>query len=192
MRWPTALLTGLLLTSAHFAQPQAQSLQAGVHTGVARLGGGPPLGDETDFEYGFWVGLQLDPRLEVIADWTRISRESFRWTPGGFPVGEDSRNRQIVDVTLRYSYAEVGGCRFFAELGGGSYWNNRIVFNPQGYPGAPEAGKESTRRNLWTLGVGVRRRLAPHMDGIVQGRFHNLSCDEDASRLLAGLMFTWN
>ncbi len=191
MRWGTVLLTGALLLGTVNAPLAAQSFQAGVHTGVARLGGGAPLGDETDFEYGFWVGLELDSRLDLIADWTRISRESFRWEPGGFPLGEDKRNRQIVDVTLRYHFLEAGGFRFFGEFGGGSYWNNRTVFNPLGYPGAPEAGKESTRRNLWTLGAGVRRRLAPHLHGILQGRIHNLSCSEDAARLMGGLMFTW-
>lgn len=188
------LWTVLLLLPGYsgFDRLAAQTVQAGFHVGGARMKTSSPLNPEGATEYGVWVGLELDQRLDFIADWTRISQESFRLTPSGFSVGEDQRNRQIVDFTVRYHFAESGGFRWFVEGGGGSYWNNRQVYNPQGYPGFLEAGKQSTRKNLWTFGAGVRRKLAPHLDWILQGRFHNLTCrDGDAKRVLTGLMLTW-
>jgi opacity protein-like surface antigen len=185
------LIAGMLVLGAT-VPVAAQTAQAGAHIGAAAMSGPEPLGDETNFEYGFWVGMEFDDRIDVIADWTRIERPSFRLTPEGFTVGEDGRNRQIVDLVFRYHFARSNGFRLFAEFGGGAYWNNRQVYNPQGYPGFTPDGKQSTYKNMWTIGAGLRRNVVPHLDWILQTRFHNLGCrDADAIRVITGLMVTF-
>ena len=151
----------------------AQNLEGGAHAGFGVIGDTTPLGTETSPAYGVWVLIWPNDRFAVAGEWAYLTRDSWQETKDGFVVGETNRNRQHVDLTLQFHLAERSGFRFFAEGGGGKHWNNRTVQNPGGIPQFEESGKESTSFGVWTLGVGVRKKLLPHLNWIAETKLHN-------------------
>lgn len=171
---------------------QAQNAEVGFHLGGARITDRPPLTQETTPELGVWLQLWPTERLALSFDWAYLPREDFVDSQSNFMIGERDRNRQYVDITLQFHLLEAGPATFFLEGGGGALWNNRDVINPSGFPGFEEAGKESTRRGVWTLGGGFRWPLIPHLNWIAQLKAHNLGSDEKGGiRFLTGLTLSW-
>ena len=158
---PGLLFAVLLLSVQSLA---AQNFEFGGHAGVAILGSeGPTLSPDTNVgaEFGLWVVLWPSSKWAIAADWAYVPRDDFHLDLEPFPVGETKRNRQYVDITLQYHFTEVPLFSPFLEVGGGAHWNNREVINPGGAPGFEEAGKESSRFAVWTIGGGIRKRIAP-------------------------------
>lgn len=177
-----------------FTTTLAQNLEAGFHGGLAVTGNQDyvPRGTEESTEYGVWVIFWPDDQLSIAADWAFIPQSDFTTTLNGFAVGERKRNRQYVDVTLQYHFWRNENQSVFAEIGGGSLWNNRDVFNPDGAADFEEAGKESTRFAVWTVGAGFRRRLLPHLNWTSQIKLHNPGFEErHGFRLFSGLTVSW-
>ena len=184
---------GLLLATFLWVHSlAAQNLEGGAHVGVGVLGSeGPTVSPDTDVggEFGVWVALWPSSRWAIVADWAYVPRNDFRLDVQSFPVGETSRNRQYVDVTLQYHFRKVPLVSPFLEVGGGAHWNNRHVINPRGVPSFEGEGKESTRFGVWTIGGGFRKRIAPHLSWIAEMKVHNLGSDgRDGFRVLTGIM----
>lgn len=179
-----------LLLSAPFAQ----NIEAGLHGGLAVTGNPDyvPGGNESGSEYGVWLILSPSDRFSVAADWTFIPQDDFMASVSNSTVGERDRNRQYVDLTLQLSLWRGPGRSVFAEVGGGSHWNNRKVINPDGIAQFEEAGKESSRSAVWTLGAGFRQRIFPHLNWISQVKLHNPGHEEKHGvRFLSGLAISW-
>lgn len=183
-----ALAVSVVLLFSHSVK--AQNIEAGGHVGLGVLGSeGPRTSPETNtgLERGLWFILQATPRWSIAADWSYIPRDEFLLDEPS-PVGESGRNRQYVDVTLQYHFQHFRSFKPFVEIGGGAHWNNRNVSNPGGVPDFEEQGKESTRFGVWTVGGGIRRRIAPHLNWIAEAKAHNLGRDgKDGFRLFTGL-----
>ena len=169
----------------------AQNFEGGAHVGVAVLGSeGPTVSPDTNVggEFGLWVALWPSSNWAIVADWAYVPRGDFLLDLEPFPVGETNRNRQYVDVTLQYHFKELPVFSPFLEVGGGAHWNNRDVINPGGLPGFEEAGKESSRFGVWTIGGGIRKRIAPHLNWITEMKIHNLGRDgRDGFRIFTGI-----
>jgi len=170
----------------------AQNLEGGFHVGYSALRDSTPLGNETAGEYGVWVGLWPTDRLAVNADWGYGYREDFTSEVGGLEWGEVQRNRQHVDLVLQVLFMKRGRLGLFGDIGGGSFWNNRHVVNPHAIPSVEEDGKESTKKNHFTVGGGVRYDLVSHLHWVTEVKFHNPgSSDNGSIRLLTGLTVSW-
>jgi len=170
------------------------NLEAGMHGGIAATGNQDyvPGGTEEGGEYGVWLILTLSDRIGVAADWAFLPQDDFLIRFDHSPVGERNRNRQYVDFTLQYHVWRGLNRSVFAEIGGGSHWNNRDVINPSGIPQFEEAGKESTRSGIWTVGAGFRQRLFPHLHWVSEVKVHNLGRQENYGlRLFSGLTLSW-
>lgn len=189
------LLCFLLAVNCLYLAPTlalGQNIEAGVHGGLANINGHAPERTETGGEFGIWVGLWPDESFAVALDWAYLPLEDFDSTVNGNLVGERSRNRQYVDVTLQYHLVKANRISAFVEAGGGAHWDNRDVFNPTSQPGFQEAGKESTLTGIWTLGGGIRSRIASHLNWINELKLHNLGGREkEGLRFLTGLTISW-
>lgn len=189
----TASFILILMTCLPAALAQ-WNLEGGLHGGMAATGnrGYVPGGTEEGGEYGVWLIFTLSDQVSVAADWAFLPQDDFLTLIDNFPVGEKDRNRQYVDITLQYHIWRGLNRSVFAEIGGGSHWNNRDVINPSAIPQFEEAGKESTRSGVWTLGAGFRQRLLPHLHWISQVKVHNPGREESYGlRLFSGLTFSW-
>ncbi len=184
--------SGLLLVAFLSVQLlAAQNFEAGAHLGVAVLGSeGPTLSPNTNTgaEFGLWVALWPSSNWAIAADWAYVPRGDFLLDLEPFLVGETNRNRQYVDITLQYHFTELPLFAPFLEVGGGAHWNNRDVINPGAVPGFEEAGKESSRFGVWTIGGGIRKKIAPHLNWIAEMKVHNLGRDgREGFRVFTGI-----
>ena len=168
------------------------NLGGGGHVGFAVIGDETVLGTETGHEFGVWLNIWPADFLAVSCEWGYIPRDDFTFTKDSFLLGEEDRNRQYVDVTVQFHFLRRERYSLFIEGGGGSHWDNRQVLNPNGYPGFEGQGKESTREGVWTVGGGIRTRLAHHLNWVNEVKLHNLgSSDSYGLRLLTGLTVSW-
>lgn len=192
MRFLLHLLIFVYCFSVGTVTALGQNIEAGIHGGLASISGHAPDRSETGGEYGVWLGLWPNDSIAVSFDWAYLPLAEFESTLNGSLVGERSRNRQYVDVTLQYHLVRASRVSAFLEAGGGAHWDNRDVFNPSGESGFEEAGKESTRTGVWTLGGGLRTRILPHLNWINEIKLHNLgSREKEGLRFLTGLTFSW-
>jgi hypothetical protein len=184
-KWTVLLL---LLNVIGWPQSFGQNLEGGLHAGLAVLGEEVAmLGEETGAEFGVWLNLWPSQVLNISVNWAYLPREDYSITVDGSVVGENDRNRQYVDVTLQYHFLQRERWSVFLEGGGGSLWNNRQVINPGGFPDFEEAGKESTRKNIWTVGGGLRYRLIPHLNCVLEFKTHSPGSESQAVRVITGL-----
>ncbi|HON00458.1 MAG TPA: hypothetical protein PLM33_09430 [Acidobacteriota bacterium] len=196
-------LTGLLMTSwllfvadkasADFLVAADSSplrdIAGGFHVGFGRVSEDVGPADDTTPELGVWLQLQVADSWWLAADWSYLPRDPFLPPFQGVPHGEIDRNRQHVDLTLQYHFTPDARGSFFVEGGFGFLWNNRTAVNPEFLPEYPEPGKESTRKNVFTIGAGYRRQVVPHLHWIVEGKAHNLSSSsKETLRLVTGLL----
>lgn len=177
-----------------FSPALGQNLEAGFHGGIAALGSPDHVPHDTEkgVQYGVWLIFWPGDYLSVAADWAIVPEDDFMTFIDGFSVGEESRNRQYVDITLQYHFWRTRNHSGFAEIGGGTHWNNRNVLNPDGATEFEEPGKESSRFAVWTLGVGFRQRLLSHLNWISQIKLHNPGLqDRYGFRVLTGVTVSW-
>jgi hypothetical protein len=168
------------------------NLEAGFHAGLGTAANEDIRSTDVGPEFGVWLILWPTSRLSIAADWAYLPRDEFHISVAGAPVGERNRNRQHVDVTLQYHFGPSSGFRFFVEAGGGSLWNNRDVINPTGTPAFLRAGKKSERHCVWTLGGGIRRRIAPHLNWIGEIKVHDPRSETmRGTRVFTGIVVSW-
>lgn len=170
---------------------QAQNLEAGVHVGAAILSEETPRGAGVSREFGVWLQWWAQDRLALSADWALLPLNDWQLLRAPSLVGEVDRNRQFVDLTLQYHFLKSERGSLFAEVGGGSFWNNRFVLNPNGFRDFEPQGKESTRKSMWSLGTGFRKALVPHLYWLGQVKIHNPGADSTTVRVFTGLTVAW-
>lgn len=182
-----------VLILAHSFPAQAQTLEGGFHGDFSLIAAECPLGTEKDFGFGVWALLWLptpERHWAIAGDWAYIPRDSYTFnTADSHLLGESERNRQYVDVTLQYHFKLRDRTSLFLEGGGGAFWNNRQVINPNGDPRFPPQGPEHTRVGMWTIGGGLRQQLVPHLHWIAEAKYHNPGHDgKNGGRFITGLV----
>ena len=182
-----------VLILMHSVTAQAQILEGGFHGDFSLIASDSPLGTEKDLGFGVWALLWMPTpgkHWAIAGDWAYIPRNSYTFNTTDFHLlGESERNRQYVDVTLQYYLKLKNRTSVFLEGGGGAFWNNRQVINPNGDPRFAPQGPEHTRFGMWTVGGGFRQQLVPHLHWVAEVKYHNPGRDHrNGGRFFTGLV----
>ncbi|MFB3903837.1 MAG: hypothetical protein ACE15E_10320 [Acidobacteriota bacterium] len=182
-----------VLILIHSVTARAQILEGGVHGDFSLIAADSPSGTEKDFGFGVWALLWVPTpgkNWAIAGDWAYIPRNSYTFnTADSHLLGESKRNRQYVDVTLQYYLKLQDRTSLFLEGGGGAFWNNRQIVNPQGDTRFPPQGPDHQRVGMWTLGAGFRRQVVPHIHWVGEVKYHNPGRNErNGGRFFTGLV----
>ncbi|RPI22812.1 MAG: hypothetical protein EHM61_21330 [Acidobacteria bacterium] len=73
--------------------------------------------------------------------------------------------------------------------GGGAFWNNRRILNPDGVPDFIPDGPDHDRKGMWTVGAGLRQGVLHRISWVSEIKYHNPGRDGNSgARLSTGLV----